>query len=229
MYDFIRIFFTGLVISFLGALPLGTLNVTAMQIAIQENTQKAVRFALGVALVEILYVRISLKGMNWVMEHQQLFYILEWCTVVLFVVLALSSFITANRHSGEKNILLKNTMNRFLLGFSMSALNPVQIPFWFIWSTYLLSNKFLQPTEWQFNVYTAGIGVGTIIGLAIFIFAGKWVIHKLQASHRIIHLLVGVIFIISAVIQFYRVTYKPMDERLKEKPRVENGVPRLEP
>jgi threonine/homoserine/homoserine lactone efflux protein len=221
MYDFIRIFFTGLVISFLGALPLGTLNITAMQIAIQENTQKAVRFALGVALVEILYVRISLKGMNWVMEHQQLFYILEWCTVALFVVLAISSFITASRKSGEKNILLKNTMNRFLLGFTMSAVNPVQIPFWFIWSTYLLSNKFLQPTEWQFNVYTAGIGVGTIIGLAIFIFAGKWVVHKLQASHRIIHLLVGVIFIISAVIQFYRVLYKPLDEQLKEKPAVE--------
>ena len=108
-----------------------------------------------------------------------------------------------------------------MLGLSMSALNPVQIPFWFIWSTYLLSNKFLQPTEWQFNVYTAGIGVGTIIGLAIFIFAGKWVVHKLQASHRIIHMFVGVIFIISAVIQFYRVSYKPMNERLKEKPAVE--------
>jgi threonine/homoserine/homoserine lactone efflux protein len=221
MYDFIRIFLTGMMISFLGALPLGTLNITAMQIAIQENTKDAVRFALGVALVEILYVRISLKGMNWVMENQRLFYILEWCTVVLFAVLAVSSFITAFKAGDQKNILLKNNMNRFFLGFTMSAVNPVQIPFWFIWSTYLLSNKFLQPTEWQFNVYTAGIGFGTLTGLAIFIFAGKWMIRKLNASHRIIHLSVGMIFIISAVIQFYRVLYKPLDEQLKEKPSVE--------
>lgn len=108
-------------------------------------------------------------------------------------------------------------MNRFYLGLTMSALNPVQIPFWFIWSTYLLSNRFLKPTELQFNIYTAGIGVGTLTALAIFIFAGRWLVNKLKASHRVINITVGAIFVISAVIQLYRVITKPINERLKEK------------
>ena len=222
MFELARIFFTGLLISLLGALPLGTLNITAMQIAIQENIRNAIKYSLGVALVEILYVRLSLKGMNWVMENAVLFRVLEWSTVLLFMILAVSSFITARKNSDQKNILLNNKLNRFFLGFSMSAINPVQIPFWFIWSTYLLSNGFLDPTELQFNVYTVGIGVGTLIALAIFIFAGNWVVNKLKASHRIINITVGIIFVISAVIQLYKVISNPMNERLNEKTHIEN-------
>jgi threonine/homoserine/homoserine lactone efflux protein len=218
MFKLAEVFFTGMLISFLGALPLGSLNVSAMQLAIAENIRNAVKFSLGVVLVEVLYVRLSLKGMDWVIANQRLFYVLEWVTVFLFVVLAISSFLTAGKKIGEKkSILLNNKMNRFWLGFIMSAINPVQIPFWFIWSTYLLSNKILLPAEIEFNMYTAGIGIGTLAGLALFIFAGKWLVNKLNASHRIINLIVGIVFLLSAFIQLYRVLYKPLHEQLKEK------------
>ncbi|MEJ7768826.1 MAG: LysE family transporter [Chitinophagaceae bacterium] len=226
MFDLIRVFSTGLLISVLGSLPLGTLNVTAMQVSVQENSRQAIKFSLGAALVEILYVRISLKGMDWVMENQRLFRILEWVTVFLFIALAISSFITARKSRDQKNILLDNNMNRFLLGFTMSAVNPVQIPFWFIWSTYLLSNRFLEPTELEFNVYTAGIGAGTLAGFSVFVFAGKWLVNKLKASHRVINLVVGIIFVISAAIQLFRVINKPMNERLKSKSMIDKaGLP----
>ena len=224
MFNLLKVFFTGLFISFLGALPLGSLNVSAMQVAITEDSRNAVKFALGVALVEILYVRLSLKGIDWILANQQVFYILEWVTVFLFIVLAISSFLTAGKTIGEKkNILLNNKINRFWLGFTMSAINPVQIPFWFIWSTYLLSNKILLPTEIEFNTYTVGIGVGTLAGLALFIFAGKWLVNKLNASHRMINIVVGIVFIVSAAIQLYRVINKPFNEQLKASSVIEKS------
>jgi threonine/homoserine/homoserine lactone efflux protein len=216
MHSLFTIFFTGLFISLLGTLPLGSLNVSAMQVAITENTKKAIQFASGVALVEIIYVRLSLLGIDWIMANKNIFYILEWVTVLVFTVLAISSFMAArNSNPAAKNILLNNTMHRFWLGFTMSAVNPVQIPFWFIWSTYLISNKILLQNRINFNVYTVGIGIGTLAGLAIFIFAGKWLMRKLDASHRAINLIVGIIFIISAVIQLYRVLNKPFIQQLK--------------
>src|SRR5437867_299414 len=99
MFSLVTIFFIGMLISFLGSLPLGSLNVSAMQVAITENTKNAVMFSLGVALVEILYVRLSLQGIDWVIANQRLFYILEWITVFLFIILAASSFWAA----GKKN------------------------------------------------------------------------------------------------------------------------------
>ncbi|HSB94394.1 MAG TPA: hypothetical protein VLC28_14825, partial [Flavitalea sp.] len=61
-----RVFVSGMFISFLGTLPLGTLNISAMQISVSDGIRPALLFAVGALLVEIIYVRISLVAMNWV-------------------------------------------------------------------------------------------------------------------------------------------------------------------
>ena len=71
MTKLFHIFFWGLLISFLGSLPLGTLNVAAMQIGIQESVQNAIWFSMGSLLVEMVYVRISLIGIDWVRKQQR--------------------------------------------------------------------------------------------------------------------------------------------------------------
>ena len=205
MFSLLRIFMTGMLISFLGTLPPGSLNVSAMQLAVQENVRNALRFALGVALVEVLYVWVSLQAMAWVETHRAVFRILEWVTVLLFVALALGSFINAGKKAGEKKSLLPGSrLNRFWLGFSMSAVNPVQIPFWFIWSTYLVSTGVLATTGTAYNSYTVGIGMGTLAGLGVFIFGGRWVIRKMKAGHRAMNVVVGMVFLVSGVVQLYR-------------------------
>lgn len=66
-----------MIISFLGSLPLGTLNVAAMQIGIQENIQNTILFSLGSLLVEMLYVRLSLVGIDRVRKQAKLMKIME--------------------------------------------------------------------------------------------------------------------------------------------------------
>ena len=210
------LFGAGLLISFLGSLPLGTLNITAMQIAIQETIRRALQYALGVAIIELCYVRLSLKGIDWILANQQVFYYMEWATVVLFLILGISSLLAARKKSGEqKPIQLNNRMHRFWLGVSMSAINPVQIPFWFLWSSYLFSTNLLKSDSLHFNVYTVGIGVGTVSGLLLFIFGGRWLVKRINASQRIINLLVAAVFLVSACIQLIRILNKPMQERLQ--------------
>ena len=69
----LKIFFWGLMISFLGSLPFGTLNVAAMQISVQESISNAIYFSLGSLLVEMIYVRISLVGINWIRKQKKYF------------------------------------------------------------------------------------------------------------------------------------------------------------
>ena len=68
----VRIFFVGLLVSFLGSLPLGTLNIAAMQISIAEGAQVAMLFSLGSLLAEMIYVRLSLVAMDWVRKQEKL-------------------------------------------------------------------------------------------------------------------------------------------------------------
>ena len=215
MGSLVIIFFAGLLISFLGTLPLSALNVTAMTISVEEKPTRATRFAFGVSIVEIIYVRVSLSGITWVIAHQAIFDALQWVTVVVFATLAGAGFVMAWKNkAGGKNVLLKNSMNRFWLGVTMSAMNPVQIPFWFIWSTYLISVNLLRPESTWYNFYTIGIGAGTLTGLSVYIYGGRWVISKLKAGYRTINFVVAVVFAISAVAQVYRITHKPLVQQL---------------
>ena len=90
MHPLLKIFFTGMLVSFLGSLPLGTLNVAAMQISVSEGITAAILFSLGSLTAEIVYVRLSLVAMDWVRKQEKIFRILEWVT--LAVVLALGGY-----------------------------------------------------------------------------------------------------------------------------------------
>ncbi|MFM6923983.1 MAG: LysE family transporter, partial [Ferruginibacter sp.] len=97
MPKLLRVFLWGLIISFLGSLPLGTLNVAAMQIGIQENITNALYFSVGSLLVEMIYVRISLIGVDWVRKQEKLMKAMEWFTLIIIIALAVGSFIAATK------------------------------------------------------------------------------------------------------------------------------------
>ena len=87
MIELLKVFFIGFLISFLGQLPLGNMNLTATQLSVQESFRNAWKYGLGIVLVEIIYLRLALTGMDWVVEYKQLFMIMGWLTVILFVAL----------------------------------------------------------------------------------------------------------------------------------------------
>lgn len=197
-----------MLISFLGSLPLGTLNVAAMQISINDGVMQALQFSLGSLLAEIIYVRLSLVAMDWVRKKEFLFKMLEWITLAIVIVLAISSFYAAMNPSVKENVFLGSPLPKILLGFSMSAVSPAQIPFWFGWSTVLLSKKILLPVNKHYNSYITGIGLGTLIGNCLFIFGGRLVAGKLQNNLHIINWIIGSIFLITAIIQIWKMTKK---------------------
>jgi len=209
MFELAKIFFIGSLISFLGQLPLGNMNLTATQLSVQESFRNAWKYGLGIVLVEIIYLRLALTGMDWVVEHKILFAIMGWLTVFVFVGLGILAFVIARKQtSAKKGLLLNNKMDRFLLGVVVSGINPAQIPFWFLWSTQLLNSKVLIPTTIQFNIFTAGAGLGSLAGLAVYIHGGKWIITKLKASNRALNIFMGVVFILAGLFQLYNMLFK---------------------
>jgi threonine/homoserine/homoserine lactone efflux protein len=196
----VKVFFWGMIVSFLGSLPLGTLNVAAMQISVQESVQNAILFSLGSLSVEMVYVRISLVGINWVRKQKKLFRWMEWITVAIVLALAIGSFAAAMKPHHAKNVILNNNLNRYVLGVILSAINPVQIPFWFGWSTVLFTRNILKPKNSFYNPYIIGIGLGTLMGNFVFIFGGKWIVQKLNGNQSLLNWIIGGIFAVTAVI-----------------------------
>jgi len=200
-----KIFFTGLLVSFLGSLPLGTLNIAAMQISVSDGVTSAMLFSAGSLLVEIIYVRISLVAIDWIRRQEKILKILEWVTLLIVVALAVSSFYAALHPNVKENVVLSSPMPKFFLGMLMCAVNPVQIPFWFGWSTVLFTKKVLLPRNDHYNSYIIGIGLGTFIGNCIFIFGGLLIANKISNNQHIMNWVIGGIFAITAIIQLWKI------------------------
>lgn len=208
MHPLIKIFFTGMLVSFLGSLPLGTLNIAAMQISVTSGITAAMLFSVGSLVAEIIYVRISLVAMDWVRKQERILKALEWVTLLIVTALAIFSFYAAIHPKVEKNIVLDSPLPKIVLGFVMSAVNPVQIPFWFGWSTVLFTKKILLPRNNHYNIYIIGIGLGTFMGNLVFIFGGLLIAQKINNNQHILNWVIGGIFTITALIQLWRILKK---------------------
>lgn len=226
MRSLIKIFFTGMLVSFLGSLPLGTLNIAAMQISVSEGIEAAMWFSLGSLLVEIGYVRLSLVAMDWIRKQEKIFRILEYVTLIIVLALAISSFYAAMHPGEQKNVVLNSSVPKFLLGMGMCAVNPVQIPFWFGWSTILFTKKILLPRNDHYNSYIIGIGIGTFIGNCVFIFGGLLIANKISNNQHILSWIIGGIFAATALLQIWKMIKKKDPAKLTGKP--EDSIPAFE-
>jgi threonine/homoserine/homoserine lactone efflux protein len=199
----LKITLAGIGISFCGALPFGTLNTTAMQIAIEKGCVEAFLFALGVMLIETIYLSVTLYAVDWIRKHQRLLVYAERFSVGVFLVIGGIYFYKAYYPlpPGETHTI---NGDYFVKGVFLSAINPAQFPFWIGWNTALFSKGLLQANERYYVSYISGVGLGTLAGLGVFVMAGNLLQQNFSLSQQYIHVIIGLVFVVCAVVQQYK-------------------------
>jgi threonine/homoserine/homoserine lactone efflux protein len=179
-----------------------------MQIAITDGLQPAIVFALGMVVPDVFYVLATLLAMQWIQKQKKLFKALEWLTLLIVVSLAIANFYAALHPAVQKNVLLSNSLPKFLLGIVVNGVNPMQIPFWFGWTTILFTKKILEPRWTHYNIYATGVAIGMFAGTAVFIFGGRLIADKISNNQDVLYFIVGGIFTITALIQLWKMQKK---------------------
>jgi threonine/homoserine/homoserine lactone efflux protein len=197
MNGYLKVFFAGLAISFLGSLPLGTQNITAFHIASLQNVGEAIWFALAVVIVELIIVRITLTAADKIdFGSKPFFYVLP-IAVVLLLYLAISSFVSSAGHQGlgTNTNLFPMLKSSILLGTLLGLLNPMHIPFWMGWNSVLTTRKILHKKPGMYPSYITGIGLGSIGGLLAFIFSGKYIFKNYQQYGYVLTSIMGCLYL----------------------------------
>ena len=208
MKEIFRVFYTGLGISFLGSMVIGTISLSAMQISITEGIRPALYFSVGSIVAEMFYVRLLLVALSWIKKQERIFKIMEWLAILIVIVLAIGSFKAALGHNNAQNPLLSQTMHRFFLGLIMRFISPAAIPFWLGWSAVLYAKGIMQHKKGFYNGFLLGIGLGTLFAHFIFIFGGKLAVQKLNASQDVLNFIIGCVFSVTAIIQIWKILNK---------------------
>lgn len=215
MHRWIRVFYWGMLISFAGSLPLGTMNVAATQITSRDGTGAALIYAFGSMLIELIYVRAMVGAMEWVNKQVKIFKLFGWITILILFIMAIASFHAAANMSDIGSALPAISRFHFFYGMLLSAINPLHIPFWFGWSTVLMNKGILSANKSEYNFYIAGIGIGTIAGFTVFIYGSNYLVPYLKNQQHILNWVIGSVLLITALVQVYKLMYKSPELKYK--------------
>lgn len=196
----LTLFASAAAISSIGALPLGTLNLTTMQIAQQNGKAAGLWFATGALLIEIIYVYLSLKLFEWLSSNVKILLTIRWISVAILFVFGVW-LLGENVHTDTNIVSAWSKANPFKTGLLLSALNPAQIPFWLGWNAVAIDRKLLHFEKNSILLWLIGIGTGTFIGLGIFAIGGPAIIKIITLNDLTLNRIISLIFIATSLFQ----------------------------
>jgi threonine/homoserine/homoserine lactone efflux protein len=179
----------GFVLGFLGYLPLGNINLTVVQISLSGNAKTLWTYILFVAIMEFVYCVACIGAADLLMQQPDWIIRLKWLAVIIFAALGILSLLKVE---DEKTSLSKA---HFQKGIFVAIVNPLQVPFWLIWSVFLTQNKLLRKEGIYISLFGAVTAVGTIVVLWLYAVGGKNLVVRLGLSRTFINRFIGVVLL----------------------------------
>ena len=196
------VFGLAVVVSYLGSIPPGTINITVMQYAVQGNKRAALFFTLAVCLIEFIYAGFTVRFQMFLSESELLMEHFLIITAIGMILLGAANLMT---RTSSKRIVEKvhvKGRNGFARGLVVALLNPLTVPFWLAVTAYLQNRNLITLTGINFWVYLLGVSAGTI-GLLMTVRSLGSKFTRIADNHFLVHVLPGLTFILLGLINLY--------------------------
>ena len=200
MSDSFSIFLLTAIISFLGSLQPGPVNLAVVNATLTNNFKAGVWVAVAGALPELIYTIIALKCHILLTKNHRFFEISEIAVIPFFLLVGLFSFYNTSKPEIETKAT--NKAKEILNGFSKGMLNPQLLPFWLVVLVYLHSFFSLQSLGSQLS-FVFGAALGAFLILLTFAYMANRFQHKLASlfNRYSIDKVIGVFFISMSIYQ----------------------------
>jgi hypothetical protein len=200
----------GFLVSFVGSLPLGYLNIIGVEIFSELGINSLGYYLFGVIVVEAVVIYFTVIFANQLAENKKLMKSIDFFAVFFFMLLAYLFLAHSNQTSEEHNYLEDYVQySPFLIGMVLCGLNFIQIPFWMGWNLYLMNVKSISLIQRLKFYYILGTLVGTFFGmLAVIVLLDSLSQKILDYSKFIIPIVIPLFFVVLAFFQIYKVYKK---------------------
>jgi threonine/homoserine/homoserine lactone efflux protein len=202
-------FFIGLIANFVGYVPPGNINLALVQIAVNRGINQALQFIIAFSCVEFFFTYFIMNAADWLSRQLNLSTIIDWVMVVLFGVMGAITWIHRKKTPERKN---RSDNHSIKYGILLGFLNPMQVPFWMITGTYLITHEWIETGRLALIIFSIGSAAGAFLCLFIYAKSAKYIQSKLDLSNRAINTGIAVLFFAFAayhiVKQIYLVFFK---------------------
>jgi hypothetical protein len=162
----------GFLVSFIGSIPLGYLNIIGFEIYKKTNLIQLVNYLLGVVFIEAIVIYATLYFAHKLVVNKKLNQFLSLFSIAFLLFLTYYFYSSNNDTKAETS-----SFNYFLqfptliTGILLSSLNFAQVPFWLSWNVYLVNEKYLYEGKKLKIFYLLGTILGTFFGMLLLILA----------------------------------------------------------
>lgn len=202
----------GFLVSFLGSIPLGYLNVIGFDIYKSSGLNPTISYLLGVICIEFLVIFLTLIFANKLLNNTKLLKFIEAFSVVFMFVLAYIFYSSGSSGKTEHNIFNTVYGNLFVTGIVLSCLNFIQIPFWLSWNLYLLNGNYIEVSNARKYFYVFGTVAGTFVGMLTLILSLHYFASNVDfLSKYLMQIIIPLVFVVLGTFQaikFYQKYFK---------------------
>ncbi len=197
----VQVFLAGLIFSFLGSIPPGTLNLAVLQLGMEHKIKTALRFSIAVAIIEYPYAWIAVVFEDWVTSSPVIVDNFQLITAIVMIVIGGFTLWSARKPS---EFAVKFNESGFRRGIVLSILNPMAIPFWIGITAYLKAQGWINlSSQALLHSYVLGTSVGVIILLILFTFLAKQLSSYVK-DNRYVKLVPGFTLLVLGLYAFVR-------------------------
>jgi len=205
----IKNIFVGFLVSFIGSIPLGYLNIVGYEVFKQLGLNETIFYLLGVISIECIVIYLTLIFANQLMNNKKLIQFIEGFSVIFMFVLAYIFYSSASKETTETSVLEKYiNYSPYVVGVILSCLNFIQIPFWTGWNLYLLNGKYIEISKSKKYFYVIGTLIGTFAGMLALILSLDYVTNQTDfLAKYLMKIIIPLVFVGLGLFQgfsFYR-------------------------
>ena len=199
----------GFLVSFIGSIPLGYLNIIGFEIYTKSNLLQLVYYLFGVLIIEGVVIYTTFYFANKLNMNPKL---KKWISIfsVLFLI-----FLTYYFYPSESQNINNQTKHQrfvgfpsFIIGLILSSLNFAQVPFWLSWNLYLVNKNYISSEKKLGFYYVVGTLFGTFFGMLALILGLKSITKSGFVSENIILNNIWIIFLALTIFQIVQLLRK---------------------
>lgn len=194
----------GIVVSYVGTLPPGIINMQSIRYQLDFGYWQARTFIIGAVVFEFFQVLISVVFLNYLSTFFDSNTIIFHCIALgVLMVLCVSCIIRyRSKSTVNKEIKPRTTVQNFLInGMKLAFLNVLIYPFYISIGIYLINYQITEGSVLLWVIFSIGTTIGTYLCLITYLKMGNQIIKNTANASQKIYLILFLIFLILICLQ----------------------------
>ena len=201
--EFLLYFAIGILVTFVGALPLGTVNISVINTTLRADARNAMKIAVAAGIAEII---ISFYALHCSVMVSSFIEMNQWIQITIAILLFIIGgflFFKKQKETREK----KFKMSKYVTGLFLGLLNPPVLAYWLFMISYLNQNNFhlnMNSSIAILFVFFSGVYLGKLLTLYGYSRFSILLKNKVQNIASMINRVIGVLLFVIGCVQLMK-------------------------